>query len=140
MGLFNNIFGNSSSKEEIQKKGMEGIIHYKNRDFKKTAIAFEEYFQLKGTGKFPDLDQDDAVMLVNLGNFKQYSSDYHGAIKTYDAILQKVPTWDAPYFMKAICLYKVGEISNAKTQWELAKRFGNDIAQNQFETEILKFK
>lgn len=139
MGLFNNIFGNSPSKEEIQKKGIEGIIHYKNRDFKRAAIAFEEYFQLKGTGIHPDLDQDDSIMLINLGNSKQYSSDYNGAIKTYDKILQKVPTWDAPYLMKAICFYKLGDISNAKTQWELAKRFGNNIAQNQFESEILKF-
>lgn len=139
MSLLKNFFGNSSSKEEIQKQGMEGFIHYKNRDFKKAVIAFEEYFNLKGNGKFPDLDKDDAIMLVNLGNAKQYSLDFQGAINIYDTLIQKTPTWDAPYLMKAVCYYKLGNISNAKTQWELAKRFGNDIAQNQFETEITKF-
>ena len=140
MKILKNIFATSSSKEEIRKKGVEGIISYKNRDFKRAVIAFEEYFRKKGFGKFPDLDQDDALILINLGNAKRYSSDYNGAIRTYDTILQNVPTWDAPYLMKAICYYKLGDISNAKTQWELAKRFGNDIAKNQFGTEIQKFK
>lgn len=133
------LFGLRSKKDKIGAKAVEGITAYQNRDFKKASIAFEEYFKMKGTGRFPDLDEDDPLMLMNLGNSKQYSLDYHGAIRIYDKALEKVPSWDGAFLMKAVCHYKLGEKSEAKKNWVLARDFGNDIAQNPFETEILNF-
>lgn len=139
MSLFENLFKSSYSKEDIQRKGMEGIINYQKRNFQEASKSFEQYFKMKINGKFPDLDKDDTIMLLNYGNAKQYSDDYRGAILTYETILISTPTWDAPYLMKSVCLYKLGEVENSKTQWELARKFGNDIAQNEFETSITKF-
>lgn len=139
MSLFKTLFSKSTSKEEVQKKAMQSIIHYQNRDFKKAVRSFEEYFEIKGSGNFPDLDRDDAGMLLNLANAKQYSNDLIGAIPIYEILSEKIPTWNAPYLMKSVCLYKLGDTEKSKTQWELARRFGNEMAQNSFESTIIKF-
>lgn len=139
MSLFKSLFSKSISKEEVQSKAMEGITYYQNRHFKKAVKSLEEYFEMKGSGKFPDLDGDDAGMLLNLANAKQYSNDLTGAISIYEILSEKIPTWDAPYLMKSVCLYKLGDTEKSKIQWELARRFGNEMAQNSFESTIIKF-
>ena len=112
---------------------------YKNSEYQKSATAFEEYFEMKKEVPFPELEKDDHLMKLNLANAKQYSSDYPGAISIYKSLSEKHPTWNAPYLMNAICHYKLGHVEESKFLWELARKFGNDVAQSPFEEKIDRF-
>lgn len=139
MSHFDNKSEESSNREAIKNKLFEAIMAYKNMEYQKSATAFEDYFKMKKEVSFPELEKDDHLMKLNLANAKQYSSNYHGAVSIYKSLSKKHPTWNAPYLMNAICQHKLGNIEESKFQWELARRFGNDIAQNPFEEEIEKF-
>lgn len=140
MKIFKTFLGSSPTKKEIQEKAAEGMMYYAKRDFKSSAKSFEQYFEMKKKGNFSELDKFDAEMLMNLGNALQYSSNFMEAISIYKTISKLTPEWDAAYLMNSICQYKLGNIMEAKVQWELAKRFGNEFAQNSFETGVQQFK
>lgn len=82
MGTFDKLFNNETnlSRNAILQMGMIAISALQADNFKIAAESFEKYFSSKGQGKFPDIDEDDALMLYNYSIAKFNIGDIRGAI------------------------------------------------------------
>lgn len=134
MGLFNSTKGKqqigqnpSNNTIEVMAKCMAAVRAYQNQDFNLAAKLFEEYFELKGYGKYPQLDMDDYRMYINLMLSQFYSHDYDSCIKTCEKISSFEPKRGDCYAFKALSLFKLGNASDADFYWERAKLLGSEL-------------
>lgn len=131
MGIFDFRYQKTPQKEktavEVMAKCMAAVAAYQNRDFQRAADLFEEYFEMKGYGKFPQLDMDDYRMYINLMLSQFYSQQYHECIKTCEKLSSLELRRGDSYAFKALCLFKLGEESNADFYWERARILGSEL-------------
>lgn len=134
MGLFD-FFKNESqqnpqranSATEVMGKCMAAVKAYQNRDFNMAATLFEEYFEMKGYGRFPELDMDDYRMYINLMLSQFYSQKYSDCIKTCEKISSLEPRRGDSYAFKALSLFKLGKEADAVFYWDRAKSLGSEL-------------
>ena len=128
MGIFSFFKSKRKHSElEIMEKGMAGIQAYNCSDFVKAKKYFKEYFSMKGTGIFPNLDASDYQMLFNLVFSEFYSKDYASCAATCAKLLEKFPKNGNAYAFSALANNKLGNKSLANQQWEMAKRYGSEL-------------
>ena len=110
------------SEREIMAKGMAGVAAYQRRNFRDAAHFFAEYFDMKGVGNYPTLDQDDFQMKMNLMMSNFYIGNYRSSADTCTDIINNLsPTGDTYAFL-ALSQYKLGNHTEANKNWDIAKR------------------
>ena len=130
MGLFD--FFKSTpqySERDIMTKAMSGVAAYQRRNFSQAATLFAEYFDMKGTGRYPELDADDYRMYMNLMMSQFYSHNYNAAIKTCQKILSIQSSSGDAYAFMAMSNFKLNNRLEANSNWEKAKRYGSAITR-----------
>ena len=117
----------------------KAIDEYQKRNYKLSAQVFEEYFETKINGAVPELDKEDTMMKLNLGNAQLFSNSPNDAINTYLDILDQSPNWDVPYMMLAVAYYKANKTELSKQCWEKSKQLGNPHTQTEYNEGIKKY-
>lgn len=143
MGILENLFGSRkttntqqssqnvrASQAEVMAKCMAAVRAYQEHDFKQAARFFAEYFEMKGYGRFPQLDMDDYRMYINLMLSQFYSQDYNSCLKTCEKISKLEPRKGDSYAFRALCLLKLGNASEADHYWEKSKTYGCDLSSH----------
>ena len=119
-----------ASQTEVMAKCMAAVKAYQGRDFKTAARLFAEYFEMKGYGRFPQLDMDDYRMYINLMLSQFYSQDYDSCLKTCEKLSAFEPRKGDSYAFRALCLLKRGNDSEADRYWEKAKTCGCELSSH----------
>lgn len=139
MGLFdflkkkeseNSYSSPSASKAEVMAKCWAAVQAYQSRNFANAAKYFSEYFEMKGYGRFLDLDRDEYRMYMNLMLSQFYSNNYNECLKTCEKTIKLEPNMGDSYAFKAICLYKLGNESEANINWNKAKTKGCQLTEH----------
>lgn len=117
------------SQTEVMAKCMAAVRAYQGRDFKTAARLFAEYFEMKGIGRFPELDMDDYRMSINLMLSQFYSQDYESCLRTCEKISVLEPRSGDSYAFRALCLLKRGNDSEADLYWGKAKSYGCELTR-----------